>query len=131
MLHSTYISLSLYFNLVLCVGKEYMPNPSPETDGTTFVCVYTGKYWKVLSTSSRPTLHMRSVVLATCETETALGEYVKHNIVLCLSLVRVMRTSFHQIYYPKYNQIHVQYTEYGVRRYILKCILVSTCTTRK
>lgn len=42
-----YMSISLYIYIialdVLCVGKEYMPNPSPETEGTTFVCVYTGK----------------------------------------------------------------------------------------
>lgn len=46
-----------------------MPNPSPSHTGNGDDIRMRTLHLKVLSTSSRPTVHLRSVVLATCETK--------------------------------------------------------------
>lgn len=64
----------MYYALAKSICR--CPTPLRKRKGIHSSAYTLGKYG-VLSTSSRPTLHMRSVVLATCETESALGEYVK------------------------------------------------------
>lgn len=70
---------NIYIVALLCVGNQYtpMPNPSPETEETTFVCVYTGKVreYSVPHPGPRSTCVLWYWRLV--KPEAALGEYVK------------------------------------------------------